>query len=170
MNHMKSQHKFPECLEACSIINIYKNKGPRKDLNLWRGIFRVNVSRSILDKLIYIDKHELIDKKLNDSNVRGRRGRNVRDNIFIQETKNAKISIKTATSERVDIHNTIIHGTVFRSLICTAVVDKLAKIFYSDKNLLYVYKWNVDVPILSMVDNVGMWINVQIKQWLLMPQ
>ena len=45
-------------------------------------------------------------------------------------------------------------GTVFGSLSCTAVVDKLAKIFYSDKNLLYFYNDKVEVPILGMVDDV----------------
>ena len=45
-------------------------------------------------------------------------------------------------------------GTVFGSLICTAVMDKLAKIFYNDTTLLYKYKNKVKVPILGMVDNV----------------
>ena len=45
-------------------------------------------------------------------------------------------------------------GTVFGSLICTAVMDKLAKLFYSDENLLYKYKNIVNVPVLGMVDDV----------------
>ena len=45
-------------------------------------------------------------------------------------------------------------GTVFGSLICTAVMDKLAKLFYNDNNLLYKYKNSVSVPILGMVDDV----------------
>ena len=60
--------------------------------------------------------------------------------LLHQETKNARIAIKTAAgvTERVDIQNIIMQGTLFGSIICTAVVDKLAKIFYSDKkNLLY---------------------------------
>ena len=45
-------------------------------------------------------------------------------------------------------------GTVFGSLICSAVMDKLAKLFYNDNNLLYKYKNSVSVPILGMVDDV----------------
>ena len=53
--------------------------------------------------------------------------------------KSAKFAIKTATgiTERVDVHNIIMQGTVFGSIICASVVDKLAKNFYSNKNLLY---------------------------------
>ena len=83
MNNIKRQQIFPECLEECNITSLFKNKGSRKDLNSYRGIFRVNVFRSILDKLIYIDEYETIDKNLTDSNVGGRRGRNIRDNIFV---------------------------------------------------------------------------------------
>ena len=76
--------------------------------------------------------------------------------LLHQETINAKIAIKTAAglTERIDIKNIIMQGTVFGSLICTAVVDKLAKIFYSDKTLLYMYNNKVEVPILGMVDDV----------------
>ena len=165
--------------------------------------------RSILDRLIFNDEYEGIDEKLTDSNVGGRRGRNIRDNIYVlsaiinsvtsgnakacdvsvhdvencfdalwaqecintlygygldndklvllyEETKDAHISIKTAMgmTERVNITNLIMQGIVFGSLICTAVMDKLAKIFYKDTKLLYKYKGTVDVSVLGMVDDV----------------
>ena len=44
--------------------------------------------------------------------------------------------------------------TVFGSLICTSVMDKLGKIFYNNESLLYKYKNEVKVPILGMVDDV----------------
>ena len=40
------------------------------------------------------------------------------------------------------------------SLICTTVMDKLAKIFYKHESLLYQYKGEVDIPVLGMVDDV----------------
>ena len=69
--------------------------------------------------------------------------------ILYEETKHANIAIKTAMgiTERVDIENLIMQGTVFGSIICTSVIEKLAKIFYQDKNLLYKYKGVVEVPI-----------------------
>ena len=155
----------------------------------------MSVFRNILDKLIFNDEYETIDRNLTDSNVGGRKGRGIRDNLFVinaitnsvkngnedacdiqvfdvekcfdslwvqecvntlyekgltndklvllyEETKNAKIAIKTpnGTTERRDIKNIIMQGTVFGSLICTSVMDKLAQIFYKDEDLVYKYK------------------------------
>ena len=83
MNQIKDQQVVPEALKYCNISSIYKQKGSKKDFDNYRGIFRVTVLRSILDKLIYNDEYENIDEKLTDSNVEARRGRNIRDNIFI---------------------------------------------------------------------------------------
>ena len=76
--------------------------------------------------------------------------------LLYEETKTALIAIKTSSglTERDIIENTIMQGTVFGSLICTTVMDKLAKIFYNTENLLYKYKNDVDIPVLGMVDDV----------------
>ena len=178
MNKMKQQHKFPESLNPCNITSIFKNKGSKKDLNNHRGVFRVTVFRNILDRLIFNDEYEKIDKILTDSNVGGRKRRNICDHVFVinairnsirrgnemscditiydiekcfdalwvqecvntlfecgltndklvllyEETKNAKIAIKTSLgiTERKNIENVIMQGTVFGSIICTAVID-----------------------------------------------
>ena len=62
---------------------IYKLKGNKGDFNSYRGIFRVPIFRTILDRLIYNDQYEVIDEALSDSNVGARKNRNVRDNIFV---------------------------------------------------------------------------------------
>ena len=67
----------------CNITSLYKNKGSRKDYNNCRGIFRVTVLRSIVDKLLYNDEYQSIDAHLTDSNVGARRSR---DNIFVINT------------------------------------------------------------------------------------
>ena len=82
-NEIKKQQVFPEALSLCNIISLYKNKGSGKDFNNYRGIFRVTVLRSIVDKIIYNDEYETIDHHLTDSNVGARRNRNIRDNIFV---------------------------------------------------------------------------------------
>ena len=66
------------------------------------------------------------------------------------------IAIKTANglTKRENIKNIIMQGSVFGSLICTTVMDKLAQIFYNDKQLVYKYTGKVEVPILGIVDNV----------------
>ena len=55
----------------------------KKDYNMYRGVFRVTVFRNILDRLIFNDEYETLEKKLSDSNVGGRKCRNIRDNIFV---------------------------------------------------------------------------------------
>ena len=83
MNQTKTQQIFPVPLQYCNITSLYKQKGKKQDFNNYRGIFRVTIIRSIFDKLIYNDEFDNIDKHLTDSNVGARRGRNIRDNIFI---------------------------------------------------------------------------------------
>ena len=60
-----------------------QGKGSKKDFSNCRGIFRVTILRSILDKLIYNNEYPNIDDHLTDSNVGAIRQRNIRDNIFV---------------------------------------------------------------------------------------
>ena len=83
MNRIKREQIFPEALELCDISTIYKRRGCRNSYENYRIIFRVCISRSILDRLIYNDEYENIDTNLCDSNVGARKGRNIRDNIFV---------------------------------------------------------------------------------------
>ena len=83
MNAIKTQQVVPNVIKQCNITSIYKKKGSRKDFSNYRGIFRVTILRSILDKLIYNDEYPNIDAHLTDSNVGARRQRNIRDNIFV---------------------------------------------------------------------------------------
>ena len=39
--------------------------------------------RSVIDNLIYNDYYNIIDQNMSDSNVGGRKARNIRDNLFI---------------------------------------------------------------------------------------
>ena len=76
--------------------------------------------------------------------------------LLHEENKNAMIAIKTATwiTTREDLCNIIMQGSVFGSLICTSVMDKLAKMFYNDKSMLFKYKGDIEIPVLGMVDDV----------------
>ena len=101
MNKIKDKQKLPEKMKMCNITSMYKNKGPRKSFDSHRGVFRVTVLRHILDRLIYNDTYETIDENLSDSNVGCRKGRNIRDNLFVL---NAVInSVKGQPNEALDI-------------------------------------------------------------------
>ena len=56
-NRIKDKQIYPECLQLCNISSIWKKKGPRNEFDSYRGIFRVTVFRSILDRLIYNDEY-----------------------------------------------------------------------------------------------------------------
>ena len=83
MNHMKREHKIPDVLNVCNITSLYKHKGSHRDFNNYRGVFRVTVFRSKLDRLIYNDCYSTIDDNLTDGNVGARKNRNMRDNLFV---------------------------------------------------------------------------------------
>ena len=69
VNKIKEKQEYPEALEVCNISSIYKNKGSRNSFDNYRGIFRVPIFRTILDRLIYNDEYDNIDEELSDSNV-----------------------------------------------------------------------------------------------------
>ena len=208
MNAIKQQQNYPKSLELCNITSIYKRKGARNSFTNQRGIFRVTIFRTILDRLLYNSNYQTIDKNLTDSNVGARKKRNIRDNIFVVgavindvikgkaepiditvydvetcfdsmwllesinrlheaglqndhlpllylENKNAQVAVKTQglKSQRVNIKNIIMQGSVWGSLKCTATMDSLGKFNYKN-NKCYKYKGMVDVPSLGMVDDV----------------
>ena len=49
------------------VATIYKGKGEKCDLQNDRGIFVVTVFRSILMRMIYLEKYEELDLSMSDS-------------------------------------------------------------------------------------------------------
>ena len=82
-NKAKDECDISDFLQLTNITSIYKHRGSKSDLNNDRGIFNVSAVRSVIDKLVYNDIYEMVDRNMSDSNVGGRRGRNNRDNLFI---------------------------------------------------------------------------------------
>ena len=70
-------------------------------MDSYRGIFRVTIFRSILNRLTYNDEYYNIDSHLTDSNVGARKGRNIRDNIFVLNA--VTNSVIKGEEEAVDI-------------------------------------------------------------------
>ena len=102
MNRIKDEQKVPQIMLYCNITSLYKNKGPRNNMNSYRGIFRITVLRNILDRLIYNDTYGLLDSNLSDGNVGNRRKRNIRDNLFVL---NAILNTETKSNgEPLDIN------------------------------------------------------------------
>ena len=99
-NSVKTQLCIPEFLTYTDITSFHKNKGAKNDLENDRGVFSVSKIRSIIEKLIMQDSYENIDLNMSDSNVGGRRRRNIRDNLF---TIYACINEAIRTGKDIDI-------------------------------------------------------------------
>jgi hypothetical protein len=83
LNGSKVNQLIPIFMTLSNITSIYNNKGSKLDLNNDRGIFILTVIKKILDNIIYLDKYEGLDCNMSDSNIGGRRKRNVKDHLLI---------------------------------------------------------------------------------------
>ena len=82
-NGSKKEQLVPIFIALANITSLYKSKGSRLDLNNDRGIFILTVLKKILDKLIYFDNYDDLDKNMSDSNIGARRKRNIKDHLLI---------------------------------------------------------------------------------------
>ena len=82
-NIVKAECEIPSFLKLTNITSIFKNRGSKTDLNNDGGVSNVMTIRSVIDNLIYKDYYDIIDDNMSDSNVGGRKGRNIRDDLFI---------------------------------------------------------------------------------------
>ena len=209
MNKIKEEQVYPECMQLCNISSIWKRKGSKNDFESYRGIFRVTIFRTILDRLIYNDEYVTIDSNLSDCNVGARKQRNIRDNIFVMnaiinsfkkgteepidfqvydvekcfdslwlhevinclyeaglwndklpllffENTIAQVAVKYSggMSQREIIRNIIMQGSIWGSISCVVLMDKLSQQIYGNPDLLYYYKGVVPTPALQMVDDL----------------
>ena len=100
-NGMKRELQIPDFFGLMSITSFHKNKGPKNDLSNDRGVFNVAKIRSVLDKVLYKDTYNIIDKNLSCSNVGGRKGRNIRDHLFV--IYGIVNDVKNGEAEPIDI-------------------------------------------------------------------
>ena len=83
LNKMKLKNEIAEFIRLADITTIYKGKGPKSELVNDRGIFIVTILRTILMRLIYVDYYSLLDDSMSDSQVGARKGKNIRNHIWI---------------------------------------------------------------------------------------
>lgn len=83
LNRIKEKYFIPDFVRMTDVATIYKGKGEKCDLQNDRGIFLVTMFRSILMRLIYLDKYEVLDESMSDSQVGARKGKSVRNHIWI---------------------------------------------------------------------------------------
>ena len=210
-NKIKDQGKVPNALKKANITAIPKKKGSRLDIENERGIFICGVLRSILMRLVYVDKYDIIDENMSDSNVGSRKKKSIRNHLFVlnaiindvnssvkkkpvdveqvdykqmfdseklticlnalaesevkddklvviyEANKNNSIAVKTPSGElsrRERITENLMQGEVMAPLISSNLVDKIGKECKEKKEHLYLFKEKVEVPPLSLVDDL----------------
>ena len=208
-NNVKEQLLIPQFVTFTDITSIYKQKGEKSDLENDRGLFGVSKIRSIIEKLVIQDTYENIDGYMSDSNVGGRKNRNIRDNLFViyavvndavknrkeidvqfydiskcfdamwtEETMNdifdaglkndkfalfslmnrkCQVKVKTPVgdTERFELNNIEMQGTVPAPLKCAVQIETLGKYCYTYNTGMYYYKDVCGVPPLGMIDDIS---------------
>ena len=209
-NKMKAENHIPDFIRLADVATIYKGKGEKCDLVNDRGIFLVTTFRSILMRMIYQDKYEGIDQSMSDSQIGGRKGKNIRnhiwmingiicdvlsskkktpvdiqifdykqcfDSLWLEECLNdvfptglnddkfallynvnshVNIAVKTPVgkTERGTIRNVITQGDVFGPILCSKQVDTIGQECLVENKYTYMYKGEVEIPPLGMVDDL----------------
>ena len=76
--------------------------------------------------------------------------------LLFLENNTAQVAVKTSggISTRVNIYDIIMQGSVWGSICCVVLMDRLGQIAYEIPDLLYYYKGLVATPPLQMVDDV----------------
>ena len=144
MNQIKNTQIIPDILKYCNITSLYKNKGSRKDFSNYRGIFRVTIFRSILDKLIYNDEYSQIYEHITDSNVGARKGRNIRDNIFV--TNAIMNSISKRRLKDIDIGIYVVEKC-FDKLWAQECFNDMSECGFKNDKLSLLYEENVNAQV-----------------------
>ena len=151
--------KLDENLTDCNV-------GARKERNIRDNIFVINAimnsiknnKESDVDFQVYdVEKcfdtlwlHEVINCLFNAGLT------NDKLPLLFMENESAQVAVKTGRglSKRINVRNIIMQGSVFGSICCVVLMDKLGQLVYSNPELLYYYRGVVATPPLQMVDDV----------------
>ena len=137
-NKIKETYEIPEILKYANITSIYKGKGAKNDIQNERGIFSINIFRSILLKIIYNDEYENVDKNMFDSNVGGRKRKNIRNHLFIL---NGIINEAVRKNNNIDLE-ILEYKQCFDSMWLDETVNDLFETGLKNDNLNLIHKLN----------------------------
>ena len=139
LNKIKDECLIPSFMELVNIVAIYKGRGRKNLLVNDRGIFIVNIFRSVLMKLIYKDNYDTIDSNMSDSNVGARKRKNIRNHIFILNgIINDVLSRKDAAIDIIIVD----YKQCFDSMWLDESVNDLFEAGMNNDNLAVLYEAN----------------------------
>ena len=138
LQKVKENLEVPEIMKNANITSIYKSKGAKNDLKNDRGIFGVNIFRRLLLKIIYNDEYFTIDSNMSDSNVGGRKKKNIRNHIFIV---NGVMNEALKNKENLDIE-ILDYRQCFDGMWLDETINDLFEAGLTNNNLKLIYKLN----------------------------
>ena len=122
-NKVKLELELPVFMEIANIISIYKGKGDKLDLTNDRGIF----------------KYSIVDSNMSDSNIGARKGKNIRNHLFIV---NGVINeVVQDKSKSMDIR-VLDYRQCFDSMWLEDTIKDLYEAGVTDDHLDLIYKSN----------------------------
>ena len=85
LNNTKKHLEIPHMMKIVNIALIPKPGKHNKlhHIESHRGIFLIHKFRSLIMRMLLNDKYSILDEFMSDSNVGGRKGRSIRDHLFI---------------------------------------------------------------------------------------
>ena len=152
LNIIKDKQQLPKALSKCNITSLHKKKA-RNNFENYRGVFRVGVLRSILDRMMYNDSYEEIDKNLTDANVGARKDRSCRDNLFVLGAVNNSVingDCKPIQVQTMDITK------CFDKLWLEATINALYEAGLKSDVLNLLYNKNKNADIAIKVNTLGL--------------
>ena len=141
-NNLKKENKIPQFMNFANVTTVPKPVSRIEPANE-RGIFRVEIVRSILMRMIYNSKYFDIDKNISDGQMGARKGKGCRTNIWIlngiiYETIK-KHNKKPVTLQFYD------YKQMFDSVNLIEAINNLYDYGVNDDNLSLIYKANHEI-------------------------
>ena len=141
-NKLKLNKLIPSFMQFANITTVPK-RGSLTLLENERGIFRVDITRSILMRLIYNEKYPVIDSNMSDSQMGGRKGRGCRMNLFIVNgIIHDIIKSKHALPALFGIFD---YSQMFDSIKLQQAISDIYEAGLKDENLSLLYQANKEI-------------------------
>ena len=157
---IKHEISFQEFMQFVNIVCIYKGKGDKMDLKNERGIFIVNVLKSIFMKMVWSEVYDTLDENMSDSNVGGRKKKSIRNHVFII---NGIINdVINGKAEPIDVE-IIDYRQCFDSMWLSESINDLFESGIKDDNLALIHAANA-ANLVAVQTPAGLTERVLIKE------
>ena len=159
-NKLKMYKIIPEFMKKPNLTTVPK-KGPLTELKNERGIFRVDIIRSILMKLIYNEEYPGIDKNISDSQMGGRKGKGCRFNLFI--INGIIFDVLKRKNKKPVVLQIYDYAQMFDSINLQHAISDIYEAGLKDSNLRLVYEANKNVYICQLIHQTDLQTGNQLK-------